>query len=135
MLNFVVPGLGQSRASAASATFKIDQSVIHTSDLEVRSAALRLQYDGNVDFHGKVEARMQAEILRDAWAVGRVVSLALWPLTKVFEYKINGTLAEPKSEPLYIPRLLFFPFHPFKTLRDIFSETEATAPSKESPRN
>lgn len=135
ILNKVVPGLGQSRASAAAATFLIDKSVIRTSDLEVRSAALRLQYEGSADFKGAVDAKMQAEILRDAWAVGRVVSLALWPLAKVFEYKISGTLADPKSEPLYIPRFLFFPFHPIKTLRDIFTEMEAATPSKESPRN
>ena len=133
--NKLIPGLGQSRASAASATFTIDQSVIHTSDLEVRSAALRLQYEGSVDFAGTVDARMQAEILRDVWAVGPVVSLALWPLSKVFEYKISGPLAEPKSEPLYIPRLLFFPFRPFKTLRDIFSENEPAPPLKDKPPN
>jgi hypothetical protein len=61
-----------------------------------------------------VEARVQAELLRDTWVIGRVLSLALWPITKVFEYKLTGTLKEPKSEPVYIiPKILLLPFHPF----------------------
>jgi hypothetical protein len=134
ILNKVVPGIGQTPASSGSATYTIDNSVIQTRDLEVRSRALRMQYEGTVDFDGRVDARMQAEVLRDAWGVGRVVSLALWPLAKVFEFKISGTLAAPKSEPLYIPRLLFFPFHPVKTLRDIFTENEPATPPKPAPR-
>src|SRR5207302_11055356 len=75
VLNTIVPGLGKSPISAARASFKIDQSVVQTDDLELKSPALRLLYNGSVDFKGKVNARLQAEILRDAWGVGRVVSV------------------------------------------------------------
>ena len=47
-LNKVVPGLGSSRASAATATFRITDSIIHTSDLAVRSPAVRLRYQGQL---------------------------------------------------------------------------------------
>lgn len=124
VLEKIVPGLGKSRASAGSATFSIRNSVIHTADLEVRSPAFGLQYEGTVDFNGNVNARMQAEPFRDAWGVGRVVSLALRPLTKVFEYKVTGTLNDPKSEPLYIPKMLLWPFQPFRTIKQIFSLEE-----------
>lgn len=130
-LNKVAPGLGSSRASAGSATFLIDDSVIHTSDLEVRSPALRMQYVGSVDFDGRVNARMQAEVLRDAWAVGRFVSLVLWPISKVFEYKVTGTLHEPVSEPLYIPKALTWPFRPFHALRNLLPDGKPP----ENPQN
>ncbi|MSU62003.1 MAG: hypothetical protein EXS31_06355 [Pedosphaera sp.] len=134
MLNKIVPSIGDSTAGAATATFVVDRSVVHTSDLEVRSRALRLQYDGKVDMSGNVDARMQAEILRDVWGVGRVVSLALWPITKVFEYQITGTLAKPKSQPVYIPRFLFAPFQPLKTIRDMFNDSESRPAYKEEPK-
>jgi hypothetical protein len=129
MLDKIAPGLGNSRASAGAATFVIDKSIIQTGDLEVRSPALRLKYEGNVDFDGAVNARVQAEILRDAWGVGRILSLALWPLTKVFEYKVTGTLNEPKSEPLYIPKALMWPFQPLRTLKQIFSVDNPSSPA------
>ncbi|MBI4663489.1 MAG: hypothetical protein HY735_32205 [Verrucomicrobia bacterium] len=134
VLNKLMPGLAQSRVSSGSANFLIDKGVIRTADLEMRAPALRLQYVGTVDFKGNVDARVQAEILRDAWAVGRVLSLALWPLTKVFEYKVSGTLNEPSSELLYFPKFLMWPFRPFKTMKDIFS-SEPSAPAPPPAKN
>jgi hypothetical protein len=119
VLDKVVPGLGNSPVSAGSATFEIEDSVLRTADLELKSPALRLLYSGQVDYQGRVKARMQAEILRDAWGVGRAVSLALWPLSKAFEYRISGTVQNPRSEPVYIPRILLWPFHPIRTIRRV----------------
>jgi hypothetical protein len=75
-----------------------------------------------VDLLGNVNATVQAELLRDTWLVGRLVSLALWPVTKVLEFKVTGTLSEPKAEPLYIPKLLTAPLRPWQTFRELFSE-------------
>src|SRR5204863_7255013 len=102
-------------------------SVIHTDDLEINATAVRLQYRGRVDFDSKVNARVEAELLRDMPVIGRLFSIALSPLTKIFEYKVTGTLGDPKPEPVwFLPKLLLVPLQPFKTLRDIFpSETNA----------
>ena len=73
-------------------------------------------------------------LLRDAWVIGPLVSLVLSPLTKLFEYKVTGTLQEPLKEPLYIPKPLTFPLHPIKTLRELFSEDRpVTPPPAERP--
>lgn len=121
LLDRIAPGLGGSRINAASATAIIERGRITTSDLELRSPAVRLQYVGWGDLAGRVDARVQADILRDAWAVGPIVSLAFWPLTKIFEYKVTGTINEPKSEPLYVPRFLTWPLQPFRAIRDVFT--------------
>jgi hypothetical protein len=133
-LNAVIPGLGSSRVSGATATFTLTNSVIHTDDMEIRSSAMRLVYRGAIDFKGSVDARVEARLLRDAWIIGPLVSLVLSPLTKLFEYKVTGTLQEPQKEPLYIPKPLTFPLHPFKTLRELFSgEKPNTPPPTEKP--
>lgn len=119
-LDSVLPGLGNSRFSEAKARFKIADSVIHSDDLEMRAPTMRLQYNGQVTLDGRVDARVEAELLRDTWLIGRVVSLALWPVTKMLEYKITGTLENPKSEPVYIPKLFLAPLTPFQTLEDLF---------------
>lgn len=121
-LNTIAPGLGNNPASAAHGSFTVDKSVIYTHDLEVKSPALRLRYMGQVDFDGNLNAHMRAEFLRDAWMFGKVFSIAFWPIEKAFEYKVMGTLDEPKTKPLYLPKLILFPFHPVQTLKDVFSK-------------
>jgi hypothetical protein len=121
VLDDIVPGLGKTRASEAAGTFLITNSVIRSDDLEIRAPALRMKYRGTVDFSGRLDAKVEAELLRDTWVVGRVLSTVLWPLTKAFEYKVTGTLAKPIKEPLYIlPKVLSMPFHPFRSFRQIF---------------
>lgn len=121
-LDSLIPGLGNSRFTDGSARFSITNGVIFSDDLEMRAPAMRLQYQGAVGFDGQVNARVEAELFRDTWLIGRLVSLVLWPVTKLIEYKITGPLSNPKSEPLYMPaKLLFIPLHPFQTLEGIFT--------------
>jgi hypothetical protein len=128
-LDAVLPGVGKSRVSGLTATFTITNSVIHTDDLELRSPAMRLAYRGTFDFHGNVNARVEARLLRDVWIVGPLVSLVFKPLTKLFEYKVTGTLSQPRKEPLRIPKPLQLPLRPWQTLKEIFgAEGEANKP-------
>lgn len=133
-LDAIIPGLGSSRASEGSATFTITNGVIRSEDLEVRAPAMRLQYRGTVDLEQRVDARVEAELLRDAWVIGRLVSLVLWPITKTFEYKVTGTLSQPKSEPVYfIPRIVQFPFHPLRSLKEMLPEEPGVQPTNAPP--
>ena len=52
--------------------------------------------------------------------VGKAVSLLFSPITKLFEYRVLGTLQDPKVEPLYlIPRVLLLPLRPLRSLLDL----------------
>jgi hypothetical protein len=137
LLNAISPGLGNSQAEEASATFIITNSILVTKDLEIRASAMRLQYKGTVDLEGRVNARAEAKLLHDTRGVGPLVSLVLTPLTKIFEYKITGTLSHPKKQPLYIPKLFMIPFHPVRTLKEFLSTLEenlsARTPSPKPP--
>lgn len=133
VLNGIVPGLGNSRASAATGTFAITNGVVHSEDLEIRSPALRLNYRGIVDLRGKVDARVEAELLRDTWMVGSLISTVFWPVTKLFEYKVTGSLSQPKSEPLFfVPKIVLMPFHPLRTLKELLPEE--SPPVSPAPR-
>ena len=51
------------------------------------------------------------------------MSWVLWPVSKIFEYKVTGPLDQPKVEPVFfIPKILLAPFHPIKTIKDMFPE-------------
>ncbi len=122
------PGMGQARFSSGNAHFVVTNSVGRTENLEVRSPAFRLKYSGTVDLQARLDARMEAELLKDLPVLGPVLSAAFTPFTKLFEYRVQGTLTNPIVEPLYIPKLLLVPLHPLKTLRDLFVPTDKKLP-------
>ena len=99
------------------------RGVLYSDDLQIRSPTFRLDYRGTIDLNGKVNARVEAGLLRDVWLVGPIVSTVFWPVTKLFEYRITGTLSQPKSDPVYIvPKVMLFPFHPLRTLKGLLPE-------------
>lgn len=127
------PGLGNSRLSEGTAGFVITNGVIFSDNLEMRAPTMRLQYTGTLDLEGQVEAVVQAELFRDAWVVGRLVSLALWPVAKMLEYRISGDLNQPKAEPLYLPKLLLAPLRPLRTLRELLPDNPSVPPTNAPP--
>ena len=134
VLDSIAPGLGSSRASEGSASFTITNGVVYSDNLEIRASVMRLQYWGNASLDGRVDARVQAELLRDTWVVGRLLSLALWPVSKVFEYKITGTLHNPKIEPMFlIERIMLLPFHAFRALKEPLPAPAGLQPQTNAP--
>ncbi len=137
VLDGIAPGmgLGSSRAREGSATFGITNGVVRSDDLEIRASMMRLQYWGAVDLVGnQLDARAQAELFRDTWVVGRLLSYTLWPVSKIFEYRFTGTLHEPKSEPVFfVPKILLFPFHPIRTLKDLAPEIPGSSSTNAPP--
>ena len=120
VLNSVATGLGSSRATEAAGNFIITNGVIYTDSLLIHSTMARLEYVGTIDLQQNVDARVTAQVLRNAWGVGPLVTTVFWPFSKLFEYRVTGPLTNPKSEPLYlIPKLLLVPLHPFRTLGEL----------------
>jgi hypothetical protein len=120
VLNTIAPGLGSSRATDATARFTITNGVIFTDSLEIRTTMARLQYVGTADFNQNVNARVTAQPLRNLWLIGPVVGTLLTPVGKIFEYHVTGTLENPKSEPVYVPKFLLMPLHPIRSLEEMF---------------
>ena len=123
VLNGIVPGLGNSRATAGNCSFLLTNGVLFSNDLEIRTSGMRLDYRGSVDLEAHINAKVEAELLRDMWVIGPLISTVFWPVTKLFEYKVTGILHEPKMEPVFIiPKLVLMPFHPFRTIKGLFPE-------------
>jgi hypothetical protein len=89
-----------------------------------------LQYRGTVNLEGQLNARVDAELLRDMWLVGPLVSTVFWPVTKLFEYRVTGTLADPRTQPVFVlPKLMLLPFHPLRTLKGLRPEDPNSNPN------
>jgi hypothetical protein len=120
VLNVVSPGLGSSRATEAAAKFAITNGVISTDSLQIHTTLAQLQYAGNVDLAGNVNMRVSAMLLRNTPLIGQAVSFIFTPFTKLFEYHVTGTLKNPKSEPVFVPKFLLMPLHPIRSLEEMF---------------
>ena len=119
-LDAMATGLGNSRATDAAARFIITNGVIFTDSLEIRSTMTRLQYTGTVDMRQNVNARVDAQLLRDTPVIGPAVSFILSPFTRLFEYQVTGTLQNPKKEPVYVPKIFLLPLHPIRSVEEMF---------------
>ena len=127
--------LGNSRAKEAHMDFLITNSVIISENLEIRTGITRLRYEGSVDFEHRVDGRMEAELLRNIPGVGWLVSKVLFPVSKLFEYRITGTLDDPKTRPTYVlPSIILMPLQPVKSLKEIFGEPEKKPADAREPK-
>jgi hypothetical protein len=124
LLNTFAPGLGNSRATDASVAFVMTNGVAHTDSLTIQTPTMRLQYVGTLDLQEHVNAYVTAQLMRNAWFVGPLVSTVLWPVSKIFECRVTGLVSDPKVSPV------IFPFHPLRHFEGFF-----TAPVTSPPVN
>ena len=130
VLDRLTPGLGASTFSEGTADFTITDSVVASRNLELKSALIRLQYKGEVDFEGRIrKGVVVAEALRDTWVIGPVLgplfNLALAPIERMLKFELSGTLNQPKLELKHIPKGLLVPFQlPFKVLDELVPDAE-----------
>jgi hypothetical protein len=131
LLNALSPGLGDSRARQASALFTVGNGKVSSEDLEVHSTGVRLLYRGYITMNKQINGRVEADLLRDTPVFGPVLSLALSPLSKIFEYQITGTLQQPAFKPLYVPEFFMLLLRPFHSLKGLLPESPTNAPPQE----
>jgi hypothetical protein len=130
ILNAIAPGSGSSRARQATADFTITNGVVATDNLEIHSSGFRLLYRGTVDSRRRLNARVEANLLRDTPLFGYFLGWMLTPLDKIFEYRVTGTLQKPITQPLYIPKVFMAVLRPFRTLKELLPPpAPAPAPS------
>jgi hypothetical protein len=129
LLNAIAPGSGDSRAREASASFVITNGVLSTEDLEIRSSGFRLLYRGTIDAQKRLNARVEANLLRDTPLFGHLLSWMLTPVDKIFEYRVTGTLKKPVTKPLYIPKAFLAMLRPFHSLKELLPPPTTPKPS------
>ncbi|MEY4386245.1 MAG: hypothetical protein RLY20_1528 [Verrucomicrobiota bacterium] len=128
VMNTFIPGIGNSRASDAGGTFTVSNSIIHTRDLQISASGMRLKYVGTVDFATRVDARVEAELMRETPIVGPLITAIAWPFSKLFEYRVTGTMAKPEMEPIHmVPKLFLAPLHPAKSVNDMLGNGNTNA--------
>jgi hypothetical protein len=118
VLNTVTPGLGNNRATEAAGKFVMTNGVARSDLVEIHTLTMRLLYVGSVDLQENVDARVTAQLLRNAPVIGEVMSTVLWPVSKIFECQVNGRVSAPQVTPIYLPGVKYL-LNPVRTLEEI----------------
>jgi hypothetical protein len=92
ILNHIVPGSGYSIAHQASATFKIDQGIIHTDDFEASGMLFSMLGHGDIHF---LDDKLDFDLRLNMKGPG----VLLTPVYKLFEYSGTGSLKKPDWHP------------------------------------
>jgi hypothetical protein len=94
--------LGKTKATRAQASFTITNQAVSTEDMQIAAGAFTAQSRGQLSFDGKLDFRVEAQFLR-AWpGIGWVSPI----IGKLLEYKVGGTIGEPKYRPVNLPKEL-----------------------------
>jgi hypothetical protein len=99
IINALLPGenIAYSVARKATASFRVSRGRVSTPDFEAATRTFRLTVDGTADLvnsHVDFNARVN---LRGA------PGLILLPVSKLFEYKADGTLSDPHWHARHLP--------------------------------
>ena len=132
-LESISPGLGQQRFTEGTATFTITNRLVRSKDLELRSPAMRMRFQGEVGFDARLDSRMEVELLRDIPVVGGLVSTVLKPFTKLLEFDVKGRLGKPEADFRHVPSFILAPLRPWQTLKALFPEEQPEPAVKLEP--
>ncbi|MBU1693363.1 MAG: AsmA-like C-terminal region-containing protein [Verrucomicrobia bacterium] len=108
-LTRLYPGLGFATQTDFRTNYRIKDGAFHTEDAMLEGAMLSLKGKGDYFFDQRLDVVVQVQPMRDG-IVAEAVRLATSPLTKLLEFKLAGTLREPKWRPLNLPKEMFLIF-------------------------
>ena len=132
VLDMILPGLGRNRATALLATFNLHDGWIETDDMTIHAGPARIQYRGRIGLDGSLQAHGMVEILRGAPLVGPLFGLIFSPVTKAFEFRVQGTLQKPHLELLYVPSFLHRTLSPLHWIHKVIQPGGSKSPSPSS---
>ena len=137
VFNRVSPGLGNIRATDASAQFFMTNGVIATDNLQIHTMQMLLQCNGTVDLKGNLRAHFSSELLHDVPGIGPLFTVFTWPVGKLFECKVTGTWDKPKirSQYLNVPQKFLDIFlHPIQSLEHLETNRNRNKTPQQKPQ-
>ncbi len=109
LLAKLVPGLGFAEQTDMTCSFTISNGAILSDDLILAGDVLSLKAYGDIELDGQLHLRAQVKLLRRGPIAG-ILRILTFPVTKLFEFQLTGTLKEPKWRPVNLPKELFLIF-------------------------
>lgn len=97
----IIPGLDfVMRQSNAKTDFTISNGKAHTDKLRIEGDVLSLTGDGDYYFNKKLDFDIRVKLLKSHTLVGKILGTITYPISKLFEFTVTGTLDNPEWKPV-----------------------------------
>jgi len=106
ILSKVVKGFGYAAQSDFTADFTIGDGKIESDNLFLKGRLLSIAGEGSYRFDGKIGANVKVQLLSDG-LVSDALKVLLWPIRKLIEIQLTGTVDNPNWQPRNLPKELF----------------------------
>jgi hypothetical protein len=92
----IIPGLDFVLSqSDAKASFTIADRRVHSEDVKIKGDIISLSGKGSYGFDHQLAYDVQMRLLRSHTIGGRILKPIFYPLSKLFEFRLRGTLEDP----------------------------------------
>ena len=97
----IVPGVDfMLRQSDFSSDFVLDEHRARSTRISIEGGVFSLQGEGSCGFDRSLDVAVQVKLMREDPLIAKVVRLITWPLSKLFEFRLTGTLDAPRWYPV-----------------------------------
>ena len=103
------PGLGFATQTDFKTDYVLKDGRFHTDEAVLQGSVLSLKAKGNYRLNRRLDMVVQVQLMREG-LVAEAVRLATLPLTKLLEFKLSGSVANPKWRPTNLPKEMFLIF-------------------------
>ena len=109
LLGKIYTGLGSLSQTEFQMPFTISTGQIHSDDINIKGNVISLKGHGDYRFTNELNFNAQVQLLRNG-TIADVLRIVTYPVTKLLEFKLIGTLEDPKWRPVNLPKELFLQF-------------------------
>jgi|GEM_PF-1078278 len=106
ILSLVVKDFGYASQTDFTADFDIEEGVLQSDNLFLRGNFLSVAGKGEYELGGKIHANVKAQLFNTG-ILSEALKLVLWPIRKLVEIQLTGTLENPEWQPRNLPKELF----------------------------
>jgi hypothetical protein len=107
LLSKIVKGFGYASQSDFSADFVIGDGKISSEELFLQGNILSIAGPGSYRFSGhKISANLKIHLLKEG-ILSDALKVILWPIRKLIEVQLTGTLENPDWQPRNLPKEIF----------------------------
>ena len=107
ILSKILPDFTLFAQTDASGNYTIRNSRVSSKDIQLQGTVFSVKAAGDYSFGGGLDYRVEVQLLRGG-PVAALVRLATLPVTRLLEFRLTGTFADPRWRPLNLnPAELF----------------------------
>jgi hypothetical protein len=109
ILSKLYPGLGYLSQTEFIMPFTVAAGKVKSEEINIKGTVISLKSHGEYQLGGDLNFQTQVQLLRSGIAA-EILRILTFPVTKLLEFRLVGTLDDPRWRPVNLPKELFLQF-------------------------